>query len=232
MAGLHGEQLVVINYDTSPATGYDFVDPVRTALDISDSGLALSAIHTLSGPTEIVTKETDSTTDLHSQYYDNIGNTTFYEEYERFIGEVIAPTVGAPIYAQLIPSIRFHLPGNKAVGDYHTDSDHGYGHQKAAINFWVPLTPAYGTNALHIQLGKDEEAIPIKVNPGHVLAFDAVNLLHGNEINKTGQTRVSFDFRVVEKDKYEHADELSANTNTPLTVGNYYYDPDSQQPKG
>jgi hypothetical protein len=213
MAGLNGEQVQIFPYNTSRI---DFVTPIKSALGLEKG----EELHEKFELDDVVTRETDSTSAIHRRYYENIGSTDFQDQYRRFVHEVVAGLVNGPLIVQKVPSFRAHLPGNKAVGEYHRDRD--FGHQAGAINFWVPVTDAYGTNSVHVARSEGDTPTPINVNLGEVLVFDAVNLLHGNELNTTGSTRVSFDFRVIPEKDYVESQEFSVNTMSRLAIGSYY----------
>jgi hypothetical protein len=216
MAGLNGEQVQIFPYDPSRI---DFVSPIKIALGLEESD-ELSRLHEKFKLNKVVIRDTDSTTAIHHRYYENIGKTDFQEQYRRFVQEVVAELVSGPLIVQKVPSFRVHLPANKAVGQYHRDRD--FGHQAGAINFWIPVTDAYYSNTVHVVRDEGQAPTPINVNFGEALAFDAVNLLHGNELNSTGSSRVSFDFRVIPETDYVDSREISVNTLSRLAIGGYY----------
>lgn len=84
------------------------------------------------------------------------------------------------------------------------------------------MTNAYDTNALHIARDEQSRSTSVPVDYSQVIVFDAVNLLHGNEINTTGRTRLSFDFRVIPERNYIDSSDKSINTMTKLAIGGYY----------
>jgi hypothetical protein len=47
-------------------------------------------------------------------------------------------------------------------------------------------------------------------------------LKHGNKINTTKKTRVSFDFRVIPKSEYRPSSHNSVNTGLKFKIGEYY----------
>jgi ectoine hydroxylase-related dioxygenase (phytanoyl-CoA dioxygenase family) len=57
---------------------------------------------------------------------------------------------------------------------------------------------------------------------GQVLQFDGANLMHGNRLNDTFQTRVSFDFRVVDIEKFKPSGKGSINMNSKFDIGGYF----------
>ena len=63
----------------------------------------------------------------------------------------------------------------------------------------------------------------MNVNHGQLCIFNGNKCLHGNKINKTGKTRISFDFRVVPYDRYNPKfEKMSATKNQKFLLGEYY----------
>lgn len=92
------------------------------------------------------------------------------------------------------PRFRVHPPGWASISPFHKDSQ--YGLSPGAINVWVPLTSVWDSNALWIESATEPEVFePVAMRYGQALLFDAVRLTHGSRENRTGSTRVSFDFR-------------------------------------
>jgi len=52
--------------------------------------------------------------------------------------------------------------------------------------------------------------------------FEGSNLKHGNKINRTGFTRVSFDFRIIPFRKYKPCERRTINTKMRFIVGEYF----------
>lgn len=202
-----------VNVDYDPAK-YPFARHVAQHLNIYD----LSRTHELADY-PLFKRETDQKTMFHKKFY-TIGDD-FYAVYRRFIKEVAEPYFGEPLVFQKIPTFRVHLPNNLGVGEFHRDRD--YNHQRSEINIWLPLTNAWDTNSVYIETAEDRKDYqPQKVNYGQVLVFDGANLKHGNQINTTGSTRVSFDFRVIPKSRYTEGTGTSVNTNIAFKIGGYY----------
>jgi hypothetical protein len=169
---------------------------------------------------ERLTREKDQSTEFHRLYYDNLDDR-FFTVYRAFLAEVVRPFIGEDVVYQRIPTFRVHLPDNVAVGEFHRDRD--YAHGEGEINFWLPVTHAWGTNAVWIEsLEGAEDFQPYEVSVGQVLVFDSVNLAHGNKLNTTGKTRVSFDFRVIPRSQYRPSDRVSVNTGTQFALGGYF----------
>eukprot|EP00961_Rhodomonas_salina_P188775 2547615-Rhodomonas_salina.1 len=76
--------------------------------------------------------------------------TRFDALYVALLKEVILPHIGDPqgICFQREPTFRCHVSGGgESTGAPHIDAD--YGHQPSEINFWVPMTPVWGSNSLY-----------------------------------------------------------------------------------
>lgn len=169
---------------------------------------------------ELLTREKDQSTEFHQAYYERFGED-FERIYKRLLGEVVWPFIGEDLVYQRIPTFRVHLPGNIAVGEFHRDRD--YSHGEGEINFWLPVTRAWDTNAVWIESSEGAEDFrPYTVEVGQVLVFDGVNLAHGNKTNETGKTRVSFDFRVIPRSQYKPRTNVSVNTGVKFEIGGYF----------
>lgn len=165
----------------------------------------------------------------YHQIYESkiITDKKFLMLYNKFIKEYISNIFNFNILFEKIPLIRIHQKNNISVFDYHIDStyltpDGVYDIYKQEINFWMPLTKAYNTNSLWIEScpGKKDYS-PVTLDYGEIMQFDGANLYHGTEINKTNQTRVSLDFRVLPKKIFiENKNKLSKNA--IITLTNYY----------
>jgi hypothetical protein len=152
----------------------------------------------------------------------------FLTLYKKFIKEYISKLFNFDILFERMPLLRVHQKNNISTFDYHIDStyltpDGVYDIYKHEINFWMPLTKAYDTNSLWIESQKEKgDYSPIVLNYGEIFQFDGANLHHGTEINKTGQTRVSLDFRILPKKvMFENKEKISKETLSNLKI---YYD--------
>jgi hypothetical protein len=141
--------------------------------------------------------------------------------YSLFIEDFVSTLFTESFCVQTVPTFRVHLPNNLAVGEFHCDKD--YNHAVGEINFWLPLTPCSDSNSIWIEqeIGNGNYR-PISSRAGQVVVFDAVRLRHGNVLNKTGATRVSFDFRCIPLSLYEFRDARSVNTGARLVLGDYF----------
>lgn len=177
----------------------------------------------LEGPKDTATAETDQSSKWHKWWYES-NIDVFLDLYRKFIAREIYPLTqlmwqGGLLY-QTKPTIRFHYQGNKAVGEFHRDRD--YSHNPAEINIFLPMTNAYASNTLWIE---DEERPefngPVEAWYGQAIMFDGANLKHGNYVNITEDTRVSFDFRILQPSKYIPG-KFSKAQHKKMEIGDYW----------
>jgi hypothetical protein len=166
----------------------------------------------------------DSSTNLHSKFYDKYRNGWPEMEtlYERFIKEFVSRQFDEDFLFQSFPTVRFCIPLNVAVGHYHNDME--FGHPEGEINFIIPLTDSNDTASIYVESepGK-KDFLPMKLRIGELIMFDGGHLTHGNEKNLTGATRVSLDFRVLPLSKYNpEAGGESITRKTKFIEGEYY----------
>ena len=117
------------------------------------------------------------------------------------------------------------LPNNVAVVINHHDSDELHKHPTGEVNFVMALTNMFDTNTINVEkMPRLEEYVKTQnLNAGETICFNGNKCNHNNEINKTGFTRVSFDFRVLPLNYYQsNYEKTSASTNTKYIEGGYY----------
>lgn len=146
------------------------------------------------------------------------GFLALYREFMRWFEKEV---VGEPMVFQRLPSLRIHYPGFTSYGIMHRDSD--YNHPTEEINVWVPITKAAGTASMVIEseVGRGDYS-PVTLDYGKFLIFDS-ELMHGNEINREGYTRMSFDVRFIPRRLYaDHVGQKSATFGNEFALGAYY----------
>jgi hypothetical protein len=169
----------------------------------------------------LLTWQTDQATPAHAKYYEAFGSH-IESLYREFVASFVPDVLGTKEFCfQRVPTFRVHFPGNIAVGEFHTDGN--YNHRAGEINFWVPFTKAWGSNTVWIEheLGSADYR-PMELGPGEVLVFDAVHWHHGNKVNETGSTRVSFDFRCIPLSDYTQSDLRTVDAGRGLWIGDYF----------
>ena len=207
-----------IKYDIKK---YNFAKKIKEIYEVKD----ISMIHKewkLAKKYDLLNNvKEDQSTVYHKHFYENIFSTSWSEIYHSFIHDIIRPIFDEAILYQTIPTFRIHQPANIAVAAFHKDSD--YSHSIHEVNFYLPLTNAYGNNTVWVESKPGEEDFsPMEGKLGDVWMWDGANLLHGNKINDTNFSRVSVDFRVLPMSKYVDNNKTSVTNNTKMIVGEYY----------
>ena len=112
------------------------------------------------------------------------------------------------------------------LGDFHKDKhyrDPDWADKVRELNYFVPLTKAYGSNTLWAETEEDKgDFIPFESDYGECTEWHGSLLTHGNKINETNVTRVSFDFRVIPKSRYVPSEHASINMKLPFKIGGFY----------
>jgi hypothetical protein len=170
-------------------------------------------------------KKHDQATDFHQDIYRNVErrHDDFLKSYREFIHDNVEEIADEEVVFQRIPTFRVHPPGETAISaGMHKDSDFGHTIPETR-NLWVPLTDAFGTNALHIKQPHDDIPRSIPVSYQNFLLFNAVDQVHGNVINETEQTRVSFDARIIPKRCFRELAGTAINSGLPFKIGDDAY---------
>ncbi|GLU48714.1 hypothetical protein [Nocardiopsis ansamitocini] len=201
------------DYDT---TEFDFVSVMSDIYGVDELSRLVPGT-----PMERLTWKTDQATRFHAKFYDAF-EAKVQDLYRGFLASFVPGVLGTTEFCfQRVPTFRVHFPGNVAVGNFHTDGD--YNHGQGEVNFWVPFTPTWGSNAVWIEeeLGSKDYR-PVSLDPGQVLVFDAVNWSHGNKVNETESTRVSFDFRCIRLTDYRPSELSTVDAKRGLWIGDYF----------
>ena len=166
-----------------------------------------------------ITRENNQSTEYHKRFYSSLDNDNRLKSlYDDFISNVIKNLFDEEIIYQVTPTFRLQAIDNVSVFAFHKDTE--YGHSDKTINFFLPITKCYDTNALWVESGSSFE--PMECDYGDLITFDAVNLLHGNKVNKTGKSRISLDFRVMKMVDYCETSKQTLSKNRRLILGDYY----------
>ncbi|CAK0831438.1 unnamed protein product [Prorocentrum cordatum] len=128
----------------------------------------------------------------------------FMRLYRTFVKEVCAPLCGAErLVFQCPPTMRIALPGCPATIQAHCDSEYP-AHWHGEVNFWLPVTPVFGTNSLWLESEPEKgDFHPAELGFGEVLCFNGFQCRHYTCKNETDSTRVSFDWRAIPEELFE-----------------------------
>jgi hypothetical protein len=204
---------------------FKMTSEVCVALNTND----LSLIHkSLDQSYDLRTVDNDDKTKFHKQFYSRL-NSGWYDFIFLYYNLILKIkdfyNISEELVFQKTPSFRVHLPGNLAVGEFHSDSK--YNHPWGEINISVPLTDAKPPRSILIDVNNNEKK-PIfedmSCEHGQLAIFNGNTLLHGNKLNDSELTRVSFDFRLLTKSDYikDSQDKKSFGQNIKFEMGGYY----------
>ena len=204
-----------IDYDTKK---YPFREIVSNMLEIDNN--RLEDLHLLENY-GLLSREQDQKTKWHKKYYDKF-QTEFLSTYLKLVKEIKERFEYKEIIYQQIPTFRVQLgDGNVAVGEWHKDKT--YEHSATEVNFWMPFVNTNVFNSIWTESSEDKgDYKPYLVNYGEILVFSGANLYHGNKNNKSNETRVSVDFRLVDPNKFVPNSKGSINMNTAFDIGGYF----------
>ena len=193
--------------------------PFKLAIEKS-LGSNLEDIHNILGKFDVFSRKKDQLTLAHKVFYANY-NRDLKEIYENFVKNFIAQIIPGDFYYQMVPTFRIGLPGNRFVGEYHTDRK--YNHESHEINFNLGLANYVGDNSLRIEKSPNSgEYIKLECKYGNIFSFDHLDCMHGAEINNTNSTMASIDFRISLVDLYKDTNANSINLGMPLKPGKYF----------
>jgi len=224
---------IVFEYDTNSFNFYDIFTKHLSRFGINNLEHFHSECPQILLSDEIVNTANDQLLPVYKalyeidQGYHLIRNSTpgkFLNIYKEFIHYLSSTIFKEDLVFQRKPTLRIHLPNNKAVGEFHKDRD--YNHPIEEINVWVPITSAFNTNTLWLESSFDKgDYSPMNMDFGQGLIFDS-GLTHGGVINVENLTRLSFDFRVIPLSKWERIKgrkpKFSLDQNIKFTLDEYY----------
>jgi hypothetical protein len=145
-------------------------------------------------------------------------STEFNDTYHEFMRTTILPLFPEEktLVIQKTPNIRFSFPNSAAIGKWQKDTDTDlitqrigfhcdadFGHHFLEMNFIVPITHMYESNSVYYQTEETVFENLCMLDPSHQFFQGYFNKIpHYNMVNRTGDTRISFDLRVIPYSQY------------------------------
>jgi len=212
-----------MNKITYSTREFDFESLIKKWLQVDD----LYKLHDLK-KYKMFSREKDQSSKWHKIFYSNIRSEgTFYQLYEEFLAQIVKPRYnGEDIVYQRIPTFRVHLAGNIAVGEYHKDKFYRkkeWAEKVKETNYYLPFTDTNESNTIWSESQEDKgDFSPMLLKYGECMEWDGSNLMHGNKVNDSQETRVSVDFRVMPRSMYVDSNYTTINTKTRFAIGGYY----------
>ena len=192
----------------------EFIRELRRFYHFDD----LSTIHMFFTTEGILKAGTDQDTKLHKIIYENFDlahKSDLVNAYWKLANEWVArlqDTYDIEEWAvQRYPSVRFQLPNNVSVFEFHRDSN--YRHPLGEINHFLSITRSSGSASLHLEenLGW-EDYKPLELEAGESAIINTSIYKHGDNINKENYTRVSVDFRAIPLSVLDRQDKQESLT--------------------
>jgi ectoine hydroxylase-related dioxygenase (phytanoyl-CoA dioxygenase family) len=215
---MYSETLYKISYNTQK---YPFREIVSKMLEVWErDGIPLEELHKIQHY-DLLNREKDQSTIWHKRYYEKY-KSELLPTYLELIKELKKRFEYDEIIYQSIPTFRVQLAeGNLAVGEWHKDKK--YNHGISEVNFWMPFVDTNNDNTIWIESKEDiGDYTPYTIKYGEILVFDGASLTHGNIPNKSNETRVSVDFRLIDPIKFIPNENTTINTKTKFVIGEYF----------
>ena len=158
---------------------------------------------------------------VRQEMFSIVRGDEFQACYKRYAKFLIDTYKDEHALIQKTPTVRIQPPRFMTTS-FHSDS--WYGHSQSTNSFWVPLTQVASNNTLNMAPSREisDETMKVLVNgnyslaeinemcirvttpttaaKGQVLSFGP-DMIHGAKMNTSEDTRVSFDFRIVDSDQ-------------------------------
>ena len=198
--------------------------PFKTDLESLFGIDDLSKLHEYLGSFDVFDQSHEQTTIAHKIFYAHFKkpDSSFRTIYIKFINTFIAKIVPCKFYYQTVPTFRVGLPDNKFIGNFHKDTL--YNHKPYELNFNLAFCNYQNDAGLFIEDIPDSgRYIGSKIDYGEVMCFDHIDYMHGSQINSTGKTMVSMDFRLALAEQYfDDPSAFSINTHSAFKIGDYF----------
>lgn len=154
------------------------------------------------------------------KFFEFFDTNSFRRHYYELVKEVVEKLQMEPenVMAQVMPTPRIFTPSMRGTSLH---CDHWYGHGRATVTIWVPLTPVKKGNTFRCLDANDSKILlDLLENKGFDSdvattyfdqnAFDVLpgeneahifnsTIMHSSITNTTSDTRVSMDFRIAER---------------------------------
>ena len=205
---------IVIDYDTKKYNFYDLILHDFNDYLSQEYGEKIDKLSNLH-KTNLITNDFES---LRQRMFSVFRGKKFQQIYLSLGKEIIDKYYDKKALIQKTPTARIQPPKYMTTS-FHCDA--WYGHSSITTSFWMPLTKLNHNNTLHmskdrkISLDTLEELVnsdydlekindvsqficePVIIDYGQILCFKP-DMLHGAKVNTSDNTRVTFDFRILQ----------------------------------
>lgn len=170
---------------------------------------------------------------FHKKFYEN--KEKFLILYKQFIKEVISKIYDEEIIYQSTPTFRVqacnsvsvigldHNENSKNLGIEGLHRDRDYNHSGKEMNFFLPFVDTNKYNTVWAESEQDKgDYSPFLLKYGEVKRWNGANLMHGNIVNTSGESRVSVDFRVLPISQLDDKKRTTLTQKIPFEIGGYW----------
>jgi hypothetical protein len=174
---------------------------------------------------ELLDQSNETETFFHNVFYSKLkeGWPEIEKAYEDFILNEVSPLFEEDFLYQKFPTFRVQVPNQTAVSKWHYDSDEDHKHPDWEINFQIALTEMNDSSATWVETVPGlNDFSPMNMEEGEFCIFNGNKCRHGNKANKTGKTRVSFDFRVLPISRHDENTTKESYYGRKFAEGGYY----------
>ena len=223
---------MIINYDTEK---YSFKKIISKILDVDD----LTQIHKVyyddNFKRENYIKGVGGAlqdTYFHKKFYEN--KDVFLKLYRKFIKEVISKRYDEDILYQSTPTFRTqacnsvsvigldHNNESKDLGIEGLHRDRDYNHSDEEINYFMPFVDTNKYNTIWAESEPEKgDYSPFLLKYGQIKIWSGANLMHGNIVNTSNESRVSVDFRILPLSKFVGGNK-TLTKEIPFEIGGYW----------
>ena len=170
---------------------------------------------------------------FHKKFYEN--SKKFCILYRVFNKDVITKIYDEDILYQTIPTFRVqaynsvsvigldHNENSKELGIEGLHRDKDYNHSNEEENYFLPFVDTNKHNAIWAESKPDKaDYSPFILKYGQVKKWNGANLMHGNVVNTSGESRVSVDFRVLPISKFDGKKRETLTQKIKFEIGGYW----------
>jgi ectoine hydroxylase-related dioxygenase (phytanoyl-CoA dioxygenase family) len=91
------------------------------------------------------------------------------------------------------------------------------------MNFFLPFVDTNKYNTIWAESKQDKgDYSPFLLKYGEVKRWNGANLMHGNVVNTSGESRVSVDFRVLPISQLDDKKRTTLTQKIPFEIGGYW----------
>jgi len=180
-------------------------------------------------PTNRLQRENDQYTPFHQAIYKSFDTndgleiiSSYRELCKEWLFDLISYYKIEKWAIQRFPNIRFQVPNNVSVFEFHMDST--YHHPLGEINHFIGINHCKSSACLHIEKNLGwEDYEPLELEAHQSAIINTSIFKHGDFQNNENYTRVSSDFRAIPQDVLARQKTLpTMDSNKVFSIDDYF----------